>query len=226
MTARVRRYFTNIGDRDVMLILLGFFAGAITFSLISHLQGAQANLWSWADSLFQNFGTEMFGAFLTFLLIEVLVTGRRQRESEAKEAQQRKGQLLIQMRSEDSERVLLAINELRLHGWHKDGTLRGAALQSANLERAILREANLDQADLRGAALRWADLRGASLRGALLDQADFSGANLERAQMGGAALGYAEFDEGTTLPDGSKWTPETDTGRFTDPSHEHFWQPG
>jgi hypothetical protein len=225
MTARVRRYFTDISDRDVMLILFGFFVGAITFSLISHLQGVQANLWGWADSLFQNVGTEMFGAFLTFLLIEVLVTGRRQRESESKEAGQRKGQLLIQMRSEDAERVLLAVNELRLNGWHKDGTLRGAALQEANLERAILREANLDQADLRGASLRWADLRGASLRGALLDQADLSGANLEEARLRGAALGYAELDEGTTLPDGSRWAPDSDTDRFTDPGHAHFWEP-
>jgi hypothetical protein len=208
-----------------MLILLGFFAGSITFSLVSHLQGAQVNLWGWADSLFQNFGTEMFGAFLTFLLIEVLVTGRRQRESDAREAAQRKGQLLIQMRSEDAERVLLAVNELRLNGWHKDGTLMGAALSAANLERAILREANLDHADLRSAVLRRADLRGASLRGALLEEADLSGANLAGARLRGAVLGYAEFDEHTILPDGSRWAPESDTGRFTDPSHAHFWEP-
>jgi hypothetical protein len=226
MTARVRRYLTNISDRDVMLILLGFFAGSITFSLVSHLQGAQVNLWNWADSLFQNFGTEMFGAFLTFLLIEVLVTGRRQRESDAREAAQRKGQLLIQMHSEDTERVLLAVNELRLNGWHKDGTLMGAALSSANLERAILREATLDHADLRGASLRRADLRGVSLRGSLLDQADLSGANLAGARLAGAVLGYAEFDEGTILPDGSQWTPDSDTDRFTDSTHEQFWRPG
>jgi len=27
------------------------------------------------------------------------------------------------------------------------------------------------------------------------------------------------------LPDGSKWTPDTDMTRYTDPNHPDFWQP-
>jgi hypothetical protein len=46
-----------------------------------------------------------------------------------------------------------------------------------------------------------------------------SGANLQGADLTGA-----KFDENTTLPDGTKWTPDTDMTRFTDPEHPEFWR--
>jgi hypothetical protein len=37
-------------------------------------------------------------------------------------------------------------------------------------------------------------------------------------------LDGAAFSEETTLPDGTRWTPEADLARFTDPAHPHFWR--
>ena len=87
--------------------------------------------------------------------------------------------------------------------------LTGAHLIKANLFRANLSGANLIRANLSRADLIEADLRGANL----------SGANLIRANLRDAKL----FD--VILPDGTKWTPETDLSRFTNPDHPDFWQP-
>ena len=37
-------------------------------------------------------------------------------------------------------------------------------------------------------------------------------------------LEKVEFNEKTKLPDGKKWTPDTDMARFTDPEHPDFWR--
>lgn len=102
--------------------------------------------------------------------------------------------------------------------------LSGANLHHANLQRAKLwdadlRQASLDYADLRGANLRHADLQDALLIHARLHGVEFLGANLA-----GVRLVNAEFDETTILPDGTKWTTQTDLKRFTDPTHANFWQ--
>jgi hypothetical protein len=33
-----------------------------------------------------------------------------------------------------------------------------------------------------------------------------------------------QFDEETRLPDDTKWTPDADMSRFTDPKHPEFWR--
>ena len=63
------------------------------------------------------------------------------------------------------------------------------------------------------------NLQEADLRGANLQEANLWGANLQGADLGGAT-----FDENTMLPDGTKWTPGTDMGRFTDREHPDFWR--
>lgn len=93
-----------------------------------------------------------------------------------------------------------------LQGAYLGGSnLRGADLGGSNLESAYLREANLQNVDLRGANLQSTDLRGANLQGTDLDG--------------------TQFNEKTNLPNNSKWGPETDMTRFTDPQHPDFWQP-
>ncbi|MEL6526857.1 MAG: pentapeptide repeat-containing protein, partial [Chloroflexota bacterium] len=49
------------------------------------------------------------------------------------------------------------------------------------------------------------------LKDGSLKDAYLSGANLEGAYLSGAKL-----------PDGTKWTQDTDMGRFTNPSHPEF----
>src|SRR5579863_2321635 len=66
--------------------------------------------------------------------------------------------------------------------------LRGADLQSADLQSANLRGADLQRADLRSANLWGADLRGADLQRADLRGANLWGADLQRANLQGADL--------------------------------------
>ncbi len=65
-----------------------------------------------------------------------------------------------------------------------------------NDPKVTFSRANLGGADLEGVILRFANLEGATL----------VGANLEGAKLIGA-----------TMPDGTKYSPDTDLTKFTDP---------
>jgi hypothetical protein len=246
----------------VLLILIGV---ALASSLWA--------VWPWPTGdwkgLALNFGTEMAGAVVTYLLLE-LVIGRMERreaerEAEKKELEAKKADLIAQLGSSVKDVAVAAAEELARHGWLYDGSLQGANLKEANLqgaslynaklERIRLTWANLQEAYLGLANLRWANLQGANLQGAILtganlqkanlfeaslqganlwvtnlqeadlDTADLQGASLQKANLQGANLEGASFDEGTRLPDGTKWTPDTDMARFTDPDHPDFWRP-
>lgn len=117
--------------------------------------------------------------------------------------------------------------------------LRYADLQRANLRSANLVEAHLQGANLSDAHLGNADIRGAHLADAILDNAQLANANLRGAHLGfsslkganlvgaeltTASLDQTQFSTDTTLPDGSKWSPETDLGRFVDERHPQYWR--
>ena len=80
---------------------------------------------------------------------------------------------------------------------------------------ADLRGTNLTLATLDGANLIHAELQNACLSYSRLQFASVFGANLLGADLQGAMLTNAQFDENTILPDGSKWTPESDLNYFT-----------
>jgi len=152
--------------------------------------------------------------------------------------------------SENYEQTSYAVYGLRANGWLTDGTLQGANLSEANLRDLDLRNADLQRANLSGVNLRRANLWSANLQGATLVAADlehallakanlenvnlagtnlmnvnFSGANLQGAILvDSTGTGMGRISGTTTLPDGSKWTPATDMGRFTDPNHPDFWR--
>lgn len=92
--------------------------------------------------------------------------------------------------------------------------LRQANLTEANLRSARLEGANLSEAVLAGANLCYARLQKANLQQAQLANADLSAADLSGALLQGAHLKNAHFDQHTTLPDGRKWTPDTDWTQF------------
>jgi uncharacterized protein YjbI with pentapeptide repeats len=83
----------------------------------------------------------------------------------------------------------------------------------------------MEGANLQGAKLEYANLRKAELEGAHLEGAELDYANLQGAELAGAHLEDARFEHSTTMPDGARWTPETDVSRFTDPEHPDFWHP-
>jgi len=159
-----------------------------------------------------NFGTEMLGAVITYLLIQNVIG-----KSETKE------KLIINMRSKVRDVALLATEELRQSNWLMDGSLkeanlngadlRGAELYGANLIGASLTGANLSGAKLHGAKLSGANLFNADLSSAILNSADLDGANLRQTNLHGADLftvynlnradlNGAWYSDKTKLPDG------------------------
>jgi hypothetical protein len=111
-----------------------------------------------------------------------------------------------------------------------EANLSGAKLGTANLNKAELWKANVSGANLYHAKLSGADLTNANLTKANLVGANLSDADLKSANLSGAHLRSAnlentiwhgEFDvklySAAILPDGTKWTPETDMRKFTHP---------
>jgi hypothetical protein len=220
---KLRRRLETVPNRVVLGVILGVGAlASIVSGLINIIFGFESSPEWWMGWL-QNFGTEMFGAFLTFVLLELLIRGREE-----------KGKLIRQMRSKDNALALQAVAELGAHGWLSDGSLNGANLMRANLEGVRMWDTDMVNTDLHAASLHGAKLERVNLKGANLWKADLSGMKMRDGNMEGADLMYAnltgavfenvEFDAETRLPDGSHWSPQTDLGRFTNPRHPDFWK--
>ncbi len=94
--------------------------------------------------------------------------------------------------------------------------LRRANLHRANLVHVQMWEANLEETVMDYADLTNANLRQANLKNSVLIHANLCGVDFAGARMSGARLVNAEFDESTTLPDGTRWHHEVDMTRFTD----------
>lgn len=170
------------------------------------------------------------------------------------ETEKEKARLTMEMGSKEHGVAIPAAEKLARFGWLQDGSLRGAMLDGANLQGAELYHADLQGASLSGANLHDAqlvlvDLRGAKLSGADMGMAillrtnlqdailmrvdllnaglvspKLQNADLREADLHSATLMEVEYSEDTVLPDGRKWTPETDMARFTDPQHPDFWR--
>jgi hypothetical protein len=213
----------NLSNRAVLGALLAVTLLTSGGSLVVNLLMNQGTNPVWWEGWLQNFSTEMFGAFLTFFLLELIVSTR-----------DRRAQLIRQMGSRDNGIALQAVEELRVRGWLTDDSLQEALLVRANLQRADLYKAYLQGADLSGVNLQRADLSGANLQEAHLYMANLQGTNLVDANLQGtylvdanlqgAELNGAELDENTTLPDDTNWTPGTDMARFTYQGHPEFWR--
>jgi hypothetical protein len=218
-----------------ILILLALAVGALVSSLGALLWGGQ----DWGG-LALNLGSEMAGAVVTYALLELFIGRRERREAEGRELAAKKAALIAQMGSTVRNEAIRAVEELRRHNWLYDGSLfsvdlDGADLQGADMGMADLRGAGLIETNLQGASLYSANLQVAGLARANLQKADLDwtelqgaslrGANLQGASMRLAKLKGTHLSEYTILPDGTKWTPDTDMARFTDPEHPDFWRP-
>jgi len=122
-----------------------------------------------------------------------------------------RGNLLLELKKNDPQEVMAAVESLRRRGWLTDGSLKGqdltfSNLRGADLNGARLVRANLSHADLAGADLSKADLTGADLSGVQLAAADLSGAKLEGVNLRGAVL-----------PDGHGWQEGCDLEKFIHP---------
>lgn len=97
-----------------------------------------------------NVSTEIIGIIITVLIIDRIVQNH--------EVKAKKDLLLLRMGSHNNETAKEAINELRLNGWLKDGSLNGVQLTNANLS-----DANLDNAVMIGSVLSFAVFERAHL---------------------------------------------------------------
>jgi hypothetical protein len=229
---RLRTWWQSLSEaaRLRLVIVPVLLGGALVSSL-----WAVSRSGDWVG-LALNLGTELGGAVVTFILLDLIIGGKERREAEARKArheeQQRqlktereKEYLIQQLGSGINEVATRAAEELRVRGWLHDGSLQRARLNEANLRRADLRGADLRgaglfRANLEGARLFKADLRGvhlvgANLQGAYLGQADLQGAHLAGANLHGVhqlssrQLAQVNRLKGATMPDGSRYD-----GRF------------
>lgn len=212
----------------VLYGIAGFLAGILFFPALEALSTD-------ASDLLSGFVPEAVGIAFTVLLIDRL---NRNRER-AREERELKDRLIRDVRSPENSIAKHAIHEIRERGWlttndeeallvytHLDeANWQNAILNCADLAFARIEDANLRHARLWNANLSYVDFAGTDLEGAdlsdsLLENTRFDDANLRNVNFTGA-----RFSENTVLPDYTKWTPETDMRRFTDPNHPDFWEP-
>lgn len=225
----LRRLLDNITERGILTalgVLIGAcFAATFTLHMLSGAGTNTEKLGEWVDTTTANLMTEMCGAFVTFVLIDVALRRRLERESIAREDRERQKQLIRQLRSSDHALAMLALDELRDTKAVYDGSLKDAFLVQANWEgatfhRADLTGAFLGQVNLKGGyilecdlhlanisnanledtrlfncLLRGADLTFTNLEGAIVQNCDLSSADLRHANLQGTNL------EGTRLTD-------------------------
>jgi hypothetical protein len=223
-----------------------FGAAALLGTVTGYL--VEKGVWTFVEPIqtliqafYANFSTELLSIVVTIVVIDTII--------ERRAVAQQKADLILQMSSPDNAFAVEAARILKARGWgfEGDATLHGAQLRWAslqgvniegvslqqanlwevNLDRAFLVRANLQGADLRVVNLQGALMMGVNLRGALLDEANLQGARLDDITVygpQGPETVKTSFDEDTTLPDGSHWTPLTDMRRFTNPDHPNFWR--
>lgn len=153
-----------------------------------------------------NFGTGMGGSLVTFILIDLLIGSREKREADERE----RARLIGRMHSRDNGLTLVAVEEMRAHGWLTDGTLHGANLVHANLQAGYLRYAILPKVNLHRASLQRTRLGRADLRGANFSEANLEGADLDEARLDGASVSLAQLAQanrlrGASMPDGERY---------------------
>jgi uncharacterized protein YjbI with pentapeptide repeats len=134
---------------------------------------------------YANVSVDCLSIAFAILVIDRLNERRAERELKA--------QLIREMRGSDKGFALRAIEELRAHGWMRDGSMRGANLIEANLQDAELhyaelQKSRLNNANLQGTVLQGANLQEAGIRAANLYGADLTRANLQRVNFTGANL--------------------------------------
>jgi hypothetical protein len=144
---------SNLSNRAVLGILLAIALASSGLSLVVNIVNNVDTSPAWWVSWLQNFSTEMFGAFLTFVLLTLVVGSRQEKE-----------RLIRQMRSKVNEEAVRAVEELRAHGWLTDGALQRADLRDTNLQGANLMYANLRGAILARASLQETNLLSANLQ--------------------------------------------------------------
>lgn len=213
-------------------LLVCLFILAVFMALLSRPQD------DWVSATAQNLSSELIGAILTYIVIEMVGHYYTVKLEE-------KLALIQQLGDPDNAISIKAVSDMWYLGWLQDGSMVSKSLRFANLEEADLglcdlRKVEFYRANLQNARL-WADLRGANLLQANLagaqlvysgDPNEFlpegEGVRVPRAYKDGTPH-RALLDGKTILPDGKPWREERDgfdLARFTDATHPDFWRSG
>src|SRR5262245_60157671 len=170
-----------------LYIMGGFLAGLLVEPF---LEVVSTDTYGFLQSLVP----EAIGIVFTVAIIDSLY---RRREA-AREERELKARLIRELGSSVNEVAKRAAEELRAHGWLKNGSLQNislsyAELQGANLSRANLKESSFIQTTLRDGDLSYADLHNAhlgdaDLQGAYVVAANLQGAKLWRTKLQGSFI--------------------------------------
>ncbi len=198
--SRIRSFIRLLSDRlltsrvaALILLLLGIVVLVLGFLF---LYSSEARTFEqFVSDLYANGGAELLSIAVTVLVID----GLNQRRA----AKQEKAALILQMGSPDNAFAIEALRQLHARDWVRDGSLKGAHLNLADLHGARmpsidLQKANLWKANLEGvflfsAVLEETDLHEANLKGAHMSFVHLQGANLENANLSGAELDHAHL---------------------------------
>ncbi len=219
----LRTSLQSLGLRIALgLAIAGGILGYWSFTV----SGTASSLQWWGNWL-QDIGTEMLGAAVTILLVELVIYQKRDEASRIDEALARRREHLTNQlkRARTLDRRQKILNRMARQDLLADAWLYGLNLQQicldeydltntdlyeASLANASLNQANLTDATLRRANLSHANLSAANLSGVDLVEANLDGADLLGAILEDADLNQTRFSCKTRLPDGSYWSPETD----------------
>ncbi|MGF1504566.1 MAG: pentapeptide repeat-containing protein [Anaerolineae bacterium] len=207
----------DLADSRVVTILLYiFFAVALVSALAAVLAALPGWLsgvvafFTWVDGFAQNLGTEMLGAIITFVLIQVLLEGRRalERKEEERQREQENAALFerIVKRTEDQITGFLReqqsqITEQERQRWISQlaSPIKGFATEAARQLRhhGWLRSSDVAEGLRAGGDLAMVDLRGLDLTGEDLEYASLKKANLDQCTLDEADLSHATLEKAT-----------------------------
>lgn len=178
-----------IRENQLNGFVLGVLTGIFSLSLYQSFVLNGGNSAEWGSGFWQNFSTEMMGAFVTFILFELVIEARRRREEKQEAIEEKKKNLIIQLRSQDNATAIAAVEQLKVNNWIEDGSLQSAILYEANLQGTSMTLANL-----RGAYLSNVNLQDANLGHSNLEGTKLNNANLKRAELLVSNLQYADLE--------------------------------
>ena len=173
---RLTQWFARLSNWQILGLVIALALSTSLTSLLLFVGDAK----DWWSGILQNFSTEMLGAFITFLLFDVILRGR----------DEYKRRLIKQFRSPHPKIANQALHALKKHGWLYDGSLQGSYLSFANWS---------------GLDLTGADLEGARLRKVKLIETDLSNSNLQGTNVSVERLAKAKALKGAIMPDGRRY---------------------
>ena len=162
---------TNVRWFGFLLFLLSISFG-VTGYLSQHKSFSMSSLWG---DFYANISTELVSIAITVLFVDFLYSRKSKEEL--------KKQLIREMGNANNVIALRAVNELRAHGWLRDGTLKNERFYNSDLTNADLKDANLSGVSFTDVIFRKANLANAKLNKASIIGCDLSGANFARADL-------------------------------------------